>query len=546
MSSLHHAASVDHLDRLICEHTSLRLGRNMPTNSRSRGLPAFPISRETAKCNSGYDFCLKSVGTQKQNLSRQKTSSCQLTDVWTAGSTWDCHAQDVCQWSPSRLNFDMEASVVYRDLFEAMQRLEFPGWNGCLLRSEKTSIAQLLVGDGVSSPSVDIENFKASSGPRSRPMSLSMLKRKRSFQCTTKPCKSLSRDPSEKLSCCPQDGYKSSEHGDDSALNMAGAVNTAFSSLVLMMESLQRQTLRLRTTLSMEEDMCLNMRMETVHQENQETFLSLFQKVFACTPNLMVFIMLFLVDFTTYAIEKNISLTVMPLGEPPTARQRLNPWATSTINGQDDALGVEKMHYQNFYLDCSQVSPNLLFCEGEEGNSVAKNVKVGKGIDGESDQSPHNGFRIDEGQHALETIWRQVVPNKLNSFALGKTKHMLVAPVSAPALENDNYVCYDRTDLKYQDQLSKDPENPLLLANYAHFLHVVRHDYKRAEMMYQRAIRSDPADGESIGMYARFLWVAKEDVEAADEAFKAAISTDPSSAYHVANYAHFLWSSRAE
>ncbi|KAJ7534804.1 hypothetical protein O6H91_12G004100 [Diphasiastrum complanatum] len=57
-------------------------------------------------------------------------------------------------------------------------------------------------------------------------------------------------------------------------------------------------------------------------------------------------------------------------------------------------------------------------------------------------------------------------------------KGIFVAPVTAN-LESDRYECYDRTDLTYQHALSLDCENPLLLANYAQFLYVVRHDHDR-------------------------------------------------------------------
>jgi hypothetical protein len=59
-----------------------------------------------------------------------------------------------------------------------------------------------------------------------------------------------------------------------------------------------------------------------------------------------------------------------------------------------------------------------------------------------------------------------------------ETTHRFVSPISAK-IEADDYEDYFRTDLLYQTGLSQDPNNPLLLANYAQFLYIVAHDYDR-------------------------------------------------------------------
>jgi hypothetical protein len=59
-----------------------------------------------------------------------------------------------------------------------------------------------------------------------------------------------------------------------------------------------------------------------------------------------------------------------------------------------------------------------------------------------------------------------------------ETIRRLVAPVAVD-LEPDNYACFDRTDLEYQHAISMQDTNTLLLANYAQFLYVVRHDNNR-------------------------------------------------------------------
>jgi hypothetical protein len=59
-----------------------------------------------------------------------------------------------------------------------------------------------------------------------------------------------------------------------------------------------------------------------------------------------------------------------------------------------------------------------------------------------------------------------------------ETLRILVAPVSTK-MEADNYLCFDRTDLEYQHAIGVEPFNPMLLANYAQFLYVVRHENSR-------------------------------------------------------------------
>uniref|UniRef100_A0A0D6QYN9 Uncharacterized protein n=1 Tax=Araucaria cunninghamii TaxID=56994 RepID=A0A0D6QYN9_ARACU len=126
-----------------------------------------------------------------------------------------------------------------------------------------------------------------------------------------------------------------------------------------------------------------------------------------------------------------------------------------------------------------------------------------------------------------------------------QTMQRFVAPI-AVQLEPDNYICYDRTNLHYQHSISADPDNPLLLANYAQFLHLVFHDYDRADEYFQRAVKLDPSDAEVIGRYAQFLWLGRGDLEAAEEAFLDAIAADPGNPFHAGSYAHFLWNTGGE
>eukprot|EP00250_Pteridium_aquilinum_P016641 c23214_g1_i1 orf=384-2192(-) len=135
--------------------------------------------------------------------------------------------------------------------------------------------------------------------------------------------------------------------------------------------------------------------------------------------------------------------------------------------------------------------------------------------------------------------------------AVGDSRHLvldqetmwsLVAPFSAK-IEDDDYSCYDRTDLAYQDAISSDSMNSMLLANYAQFLFLVRKDHDRAEELFRKAVLCDPFDSDAISRFASFLWLARHNVIAAEKAYQAALRADPTNSSHAANYAHFLWNS---
>eukprot|EP00253_Pinus_taeda_P024891 PITA_24891 len=99
----------------------------------------------------------------------------------------------------------------------------------------------------------------------------------------------------------------------------------------------------------------------------------------------------------------------------------------------------------------------------------------------------------------------------------------------------------------YQTLLEANPGNPLLLSNYAKFLHEVQHDMEKAEEYYKMAILASPGDAEVVSLYANFIWETHKDTARAqatfDEALNLASSDD---CYVLASYAHFLWNSEEE
>ncbi|KAE8689608.1 hypothetical protein F3Y22_tig00110933pilonHSYRG00168 [Hibiscus syriacus] len=113
-------------------------------------------------------------------------------------------------------------------------------------------------------------------------------------------------------------------------------------------------------------------------------------------------------------------------------------------------------------------------------------------------------------------------------------------------LEPDNYDVHFRTDLVYQMCVAEEPDNALLLANYARFLHLVVKDYDRAEEFYKRAIEADPEDSEALGLFADFLWQVRNDHWEAEEIYSQALQVDEKNPFHASKYANFLWNTGGE
>ncbi|KAG2327973.1 hypothetical protein Bca52824_010701 [Brassica carinata] len=110
-----------------------------------------------------------------------------------------------------------------------------------------------------------------------------------------------------------------------------------------------------------------------------------------------------------------------------------------------------------------------------------------------------------------------------------------------PRIElEDDYANYTRTELLYKIGLAQEPNNPMLLANYAQFLYLIYQDYGIAEKCFKNAIELEEADAETYSKYAVFQWKVLKDLWAAEENFLEAVSADPTNSFHAANYANFF------
>ncbi|EFJ17498.1 hypothetical protein SELMODRAFT_444848 [Selaginella moellendorffii] len=321
---------------------------------------------------------------------------------------------------------------------------------------------------------------------------------------------------------------------------VSSSIKKAFSSMVFMLKSMHRFTLEM---LCCDENSVLNEVWSLVQREMHSSFLWLFQQVFSSTPKLMVSIMILLANFTVYSMDSSIAIH-SPI-VPSTALDR--PAApAATVMWSSPATEVPG--YLNFFDEAAIESSGgskdgggklrTLIAGGTDGGDEFPLSRRGRTTMMRDDQLAAPGNLSRNQQLAVMKFLQQVpVPAKV-------TKESLVAPVSAK-LEPDNYECFDRTDLLYQQALGEDRKNPLILANYAQFLYVVRHDHDRAETLFRLAMEADPSDGESLSRFASFLWLARGDKQGAEDAYKNAIASDPANPFHFGSYAHFLWHSES-
>ncbi|EPS69001.1 hypothetical protein M569_05764, partial [Genlisea aurea] len=273
-------------------------------------------------------------------------------------------------------------------------------------------------------------------------------------------------------------------------------VRTAFASMVFIIVELQNRALHMREALCLED---LEIIRSKVQKEMHSCFAWLFQHVFSRTPGLMLHVMVLLANFCAYSAASPSNIDVAVCGDPS------------------------------------------VLSEEETGVSISETIQTGDFV-----QSPGG----EEGSSVEEMkLWNSIVEEamKMKSMCVDEEDIMayFVSPITVN-LEPDPYDDYLRTDLQYQMNLAREPENPLLLCNYAQFLHLVAHDYDRAEECYKKAVQMVPPDAESLAKYANFLWTIRRDFWAAEEKFLQALALNPENTYYASRYANFLWSTGGE
>ncbi|GAV56775.1 hypothetical protein CFOL_v3_00317 [Cephalotus follicularis] len=337
------------------------------------------------------------------------------------------------------------------------------------------------------------------------------------------------------------------------------SVKKAFSSLVMIISELQSYALHMRESLYSED---LEEIMSRVQREMSASFVWLFQQIFSRTPTLMVYVMILLANFTVNSMADNVVIAATTSPSVSHETITLNT-ASSTEEKNQETSNLGSISFKELSVNSSSVGNN----GGGGGRTVGP---VGSGTEGggrhisrfmpsiqypnvDPDEILENFSRgNDELVEEEVALWHSVVEEA--SRMLGESKYkvldhdimqQLVSPV-AVNLESDDYEDYYRIDLLYQMGVAEDPNNPLLLSNYAQFLYLVAHHHDRAEEGFKRAVEAEPPDAEAFSRYADFLWRVRNDLWGAEERYLEALAAEPNNPFHASKYATFLWSTGGE
>ncbi|KAI7734057.1 hypothetical protein M8C21_014605 [Ambrosia artemisiifolia] len=330
------------------------------------------------------------------------------------------------------------------------------------------------------------------------------------------------------------------------------SVKKAFSSMVFIIRELQSYTLQMREALFYED---LQEVLVRVQKEMNASFVWLFQQVFSHTPTLMVYVMILLANYSVHAMSNNVAFAVAPV--------------QTTM---ESVLFME--HQKPTIIDSSSVKTFPVASSGKHtliggiNGGGGKSRPVASGTDGEERFNGavghHRKVIPDEASSASTVnpsvsgqvtreeepgLWQLILEEASNMQDVirngvidHQTMQRFVSPVTANVIEEDNASeSHFKTELLYQMGLSEEPNNTLLLANYAQFLFIIAQDYDRAEEYFKRATKVEPKDAEALSKYANFLWEVRKDLWAAEETLLEAIAVDPINPFYAATYANFLW-----
>lgn len=205
------------------------------------------------------------------------------------------------------------------------------------------------------------------------------------------------------------------------------SIDKAFSSMVFMIEEMHSFALQTREVAFYEGAL------KHVKKDMHASLLWIFQRVFSQTPTLMVYVMILLANFTVHSVASNLGVAA----SPATKGQEQMGLGRPVVSGTVDKI--------------SRLS-------------TQRDSVLGQGI----------------RQEEL-SLWNSIVEeaDQMQDSPVDRDMRLrLVSPIIARVALDDN-ANYTRTELLYKIGLSQEPNNTLLLANYAQFLYLVSQDYDR-------------------------------------------------------------------
>ncbi|KAJ8764109.1 hypothetical protein K2173_005014 [Erythroxylum novogranatense] len=316
------------------------------------------------------------------------------------------------------------------------------------------------------------------------------------------------------------------------------SLKLAFSSMVFMIRELQSHALNIRETLSSED---LQGVMNNVHMEMNSCFVRLFQQVFSRTPTLMIYLMLLLANFTVHSMVGNTHVMASPspriMDCSVLTTEEMNQEQDHRVGhiSRKDKVGRNRARSQERDMLLGRLSTSI------DHHTIVP-LQIGE-VSLPENQELHREEEVKLWDLMVEEASRMQTESR---YTLDdETRKQLLSSLSVE-VESDDYAEYHRTDLIYQMGVAEDPNNPLLLLNYAQFLFTVSHDHDRAEECFKRAILAGTPDAEVLSRYADFLWIVRKDSWGAEEKYQQAMAVEPNNHYHASKYANFLWNTGGE
>lgn len=270
-------------------------------------------------------------------------------------------------------------------------------------------------------------------------------------------------------------------------------IQTAFSSMVYIIKAMHGHALESHQSVYGEN---LGRLVTPVHKEMQLSFVWLFQQVFARTPEFMLSTMVLLANFTVYSLGENVALAAAAAmaTTSPDAAGSSQPVKLTSLPADGEETHVKSVDApflgrEGCYRGQKETQPQVdRNSSSRPAKGLSRSQSMKQGRDSEH-MSMENG-NLDAAMPAADDlVLRAFMRESLKQMESSsgwlapvqidrEVSRKLVAPVQA-SISPDNYICYDRTDLEYQHALDLEPVNVLLLANYAQFLYLVRHDNNR-------------------------------------------------------------------
>ncbi|KAK1297985.1 hypothetical protein QJS10_CPB14g00850 [Acorus calamus] len=310
--------------------------------------------------------------------------------------------------------------------------------------------------------------------------------------------------------------------------------------MVFIIRELQSYTLQMRKVLSHQDMREILVR---VQKEMHASFVWLFERIFSPTPTLMLYLMLLLANFTVYSMGYDVAIAAAAASTSPPPQ----------VESIDSVELQQQQSPMNFDAPSIKSTTGRTASIGGNGDGGGK----ARPIAGATDDGGHRGVSLHraiapDGPSVAEdeekTIWESMVEEAEAMARVGldhETMRGFVLPFTV-AIEADDRISYFKTELTYLQAIEQEPNNSMVLSNYAQFLYLVVNDHDRAEEYFKRAAKVEPADAEALCRYASFLWMARNDLSAAEETYLEAIAAEPSNTAYAAGYAHFLWNTGGE